>query len=188
MTIEKKTIRSDIPGHQTYLNGNIAYAGTPVEEQRRMIVSRDIAINGSIASCDHLLIEGNVEAAQFSARRLDILEPGLFVGSADVNEAVIAGRFEGRLVVNGRLTLKPSARVYGDIQYGALEIESGAVVEGQLAQIVPPAIEAAPEAEVKLQAPVASSNVENLFPEEEEGDNKAEEAKGPRVFRRAVGY
>ncbi len=185
MTIEKKTIRSDIPGHQTFLNGSIAYAGTPVEEQSRMIIGRGISINGSIASCDHLIIEGKVEAAEFNARRLDILEVGCFSGSAEVNDAVIAGRFEGNLVVTGRLTLKPSARVSGDVRYGALEVESGAVVDGRISQIAPAVVEQVPAPTLKVQAPMIASNVEKLFDDEEEG---SDEQKGPRVFRRAVGF
>lgn len=187
MTIEKKTIRSDIPGHQTYLNGSIAYAGTPAEEQHRMIVGRDITINGSIASCDHLIVEGFVEAAHFAARRLDILEPGLFVGAAEVQDAVVAGRFEGSLVVTGRLTIKSTGRVYGEIRYGALEIESGATVEGQIMQMAPVVVEAVQqEVPVKLQAPVIQDNVESLFASDAAEVEKEE--KGARVFRRAVGY
>lgn len=188
--IEKKTIRSDIPGHQTFLNGNIAYAGSPSEEQRRMIVGRDIVIGGSISSCDHLMVEGTVEAAEFGARRLDILETGLFLGAALVNEAVIAGRFEGRLTVTGRLTVKGTGRIYGDIQYGTLEIESGAHIEGNIVKIAPVA-EPVAEIPVKVQAPLIADNVEKLFDDaaEEEGDaDETEQQKGPRVFRRAVGY
>ena len=73
MTIEKKTIRSDIPGHHTMMMNSISYAGTTQEESRRLVIGREITLNGNIAACEHLVIEGTVEAQNFSARRLDIL-------------------------------------------------------------------------------------------------------------------
>lgn len=187
MTIEKKTIRSDIPGHQSFLNGFGPAAAS--EEQRRLIVGRNITLNGTIAACDHLVVEGIVEAASFTARRMDILEAGLFTGAADVGDAVIAGRFEGRLTVPGRLVIKSTGKVFGEIQYGAIEIESGAIVDGHMSQLPQPVIEKTPEAmPLKAQASVIQNNVEALFPAETEDEENEKAEKGPRVFRRAVGY
>lgn len=186
MTIEKKTLRSDIPGHQSFLSGYGTNAAS--EEQRRLIVGREITLNGTICACDHLVVEGMVEAAGFTARRMDILETGLFTGAADVDDAVIGGRFEGRLTVPGRLVIKSTGRVYGEVQYGAVEIESGAVVDGHMSQLPQAVAEKTPEPQ-PLKAPATPSNVEALFPaDEEEEDGGAQAEKSPRVFRRAVGY
>src|SRR5437868_3074491 len=98
MNVEKKTIRSDIPGHQSML-------GTTTEDARRMTVGRGISLNGVIAACEYLTIEGTVQTENFKARRLEIAESGLFAGSGEIQDAVISGRIEGRLVVTGRLTI-----------------------------------------------------------------------------------
>jgi cytoskeletal protein CcmA (bactofilin family) len=179
MSVEKKTIRSDIPGHNSLMNASISYAGSTQEEGRRLIVGRDISLNGDIGCCDHLVVEGTVNAQGFSARRIDILEAGVFAGSAHVQDAVIAGRFEGKITVSGRLTVKSTGRVYGEISYGSVECEAGARIEGQMIVIEPAAVE-----QPVLAAPLVNDNVENLF------DNSDEESteERPRVFRRAVGY
>jgi len=162
MTVEKKTIRSDIPGHHAYLNG--PHAG---DDTRRMIVGRDIALNGEITACEHLVIEGAITAASFAARRLDVLEPGLFSGKAEVHQAVIAGRFDGNLTVTGRLTVKSTARITGEIAYATLEAEAGSRIEGQMS-VLPSAAETlvqplpAPVAHKALRGPV-TCNVEKLF-------------------------
>lgn len=176
MSVEKKMIRSDIPGHTAMLNGGYAAVA---EESRRLIVGRDISLNGDIGCCDHLVVEGTVNAQGFSARRIDILEAGSFVGSAHVQDAVIAGRFEGKLTVTGRLTVKSTGRVSGEIEYASVECEAGAKIDGQMNMIPAPA--AAVE-QPALAAPTLNDNVENLFETEEES------TEGPRVFRRAVGY
>ncbi len=183
MSIEKKTIRSDIPGHSSMLNSSNTYAASSQEESRRLIVGREISLNGDIGCCDHLVVEGTVNAQGFSARRVDILEAGVFAGSAHVQDAVIAGRYEGKLTVSGRLTIKSTGRVTGEVEYGSVECEAGAKIEGRMT-VIP-----APAATAEQPAPAASvasdnDNVENLF------DNSDEESteERPRVFRRAVGY
>lgn len=179
MSIEKKTIRSDIPGHQTLLHGTVAYAGSAQEEGRRLIVGRDITLNGAIASCDHLVVEGTVHAQSFTARRVDILESGFFAGNAEVQDAVIAGRFEGKLRVPGRLTVKATGRIYGEIEYGTLEAEAGAKIEGQLIALPPVSAEASAPAEI-----VTNDNLENSSGDTEEGSTE----ERPKVFRRAIGF
>lgn len=183
MTIEKKTLRSDIPGHHTLMNGSLSYAGSTQEEARRLIVGRDITLNGDISCCDCLVVEGTVHAQGFTARRLDILDIGFFAGSATVQDAVIAGRFEGKLSVPGRLTVKSTGCIYGEIEYGILEVEAGARIEGQMNALSTVSVsENLPALEAQH-----NDNVETFF---ETGTAEAVETTEdrPRVFRRAIGF
>lgn len=157
MTIEKKTIRSDIPGSHVFLNGNIGYVGSTADDARRLVVARDISLSGQISACAYLVIEGVVQADSFTTRRMDILESGLFHGTAEMQECVIAGRFEGKLSVLGRLTVKPTGQIYGEIEYGILEVEAGAKIEGKMTCVAPLAVE--PPAPLEIVA----DNVEKLF-------------------------
>lgn len=134
MTVEKRTIRTDIPGHQALLHGG---SGASVDETRRMVVGRDIALKGDIASCDHLIVEGVVEAKMLTTRRLDILEHGLFAGVAEAHDACISGRFQGHLCVRGRLTVKAGAYIVGDVEYGEIEAEAGCRLEVNLRVLAP---------------------------------------------------
>jgi cytoskeletal protein CcmA (bactofilin family) len=184
MTVEKKVIRSDIPGHHTSLHSSARHVSPATEETSRLVVARNISLSGEISACENLVVEGAINAPAFRARRLEVAEGGLFVGTADVQDAVISGKFEGRLSVPGRLTVKSTGRIQGEVSYGTLEVEGGGKIEGQLLPLVLhapveiPALESA--AKKKLQ-PV--DNVENLF------DMKSvdPERKSPRVFRRTAG-
>jgi cytoskeletal protein CcmA (bactofilin family) len=188
MSVEKKTIRSDIPGHHTLLNGS--QAASAQDEARRLVIGRDISLNGDISSCAHLVIEGTVNAQSFQGRRMDIQETGFFAGAAQLQDAVIAGRFEGKLSVSGRLTVKSTGRLYGEVDYGTIECEAGARIEGRLLVMAPVVAEQpAPVA----AAPQTNDNVENMFDaqnvansdETSSGETSTDER--PRVFRRAVG-
>ncbi len=99
---------------------------------RRLTIGAGITMSGEIESCDYLLVEGTVEAALKGASVLDIAETGVFYGTVEIDDATIAGRFEGDITAHGRLTLREGATVTGTIAYKELEIEAGAVIDGKL--------------------------------------------------------
>ncbi len=109
--------------------------------ERRLIVGRDIALAGEIDECDQLVVEGTMEATLRAGKRLDVYQTGLYRGSATVQEADIAGRFEGELNVAGRLRLRGTSQVSGNIRYSEIEVEAGAQISGQF-QFVPPQVPA----------------------------------------------
>ena len=97
-----------------------------------LIIGRDIQVKGEIASCQSLIVEGRVEAS-LVAESLQVLNGGLFKGSAEVERADIAGTFEGTLTVRGELAIKASGRATGTIRYERIRIETGGEIAGQVA-------------------------------------------------------
>jgi cytoskeletal protein CcmA (bactofilin family) len=122
-------------------------ANSDSEESRRLIVGRGIALAGEIAACDRLVVEGRVEATLSKSRVVEIHEAGSFKGTADVDEAVISGRFDGTLSVRGRLSVRATGCVVGEIRYGQLEVEAGGQINGTLQ---PLHSDAQPQRETKL--------------------------------------
>jgi cytoskeletal protein CcmA (bactofilin family) len=110
---------------------------------RKLIVGRDISLSGEITSCDVLVVEGTVEAKLRDGRNIDIAESGLFKGSVEIDEADIAGRFEGDLTVRGRLRVRASGRINGSIRYGQLEVEAGGRLVGEIQTLSSPSEKAA---------------------------------------------
>ena len=117
----------DIPGP-----GRGRTADSDREGGKKLIVGRDIVLNGKIAACDRLVVEGSVEATLDNSKVIEIAESGVYKGTAEIDEAVISGRLEGTLVVRGQLTVKASGRVSGEIRYGRIAIETGGIVTGTL--------------------------------------------------------
>lgn len=101
-------------------------------EQKKLIVGRDIFLNGEIRTCDSLVVEGKVEAVLSDCRAIDIAGSGEFRGSAEIESADISGRFDGDLVVRQRLTIRATGKVLGKIRYGQLEVERGGVISGTI--------------------------------------------------------
>ena len=127
---------------------------------RRLVIGEGITMSGEIESCDHLLVEGSVEAALKGAKDLEISETGKFYGSVEIENATIAGHFEGEINVSGRLTVSSSGVITGSIAYGELQIEAGATLDGRLAPMgATPAKKAKGKAAAKkddAQLPLAS--------------------------------
>lgn len=105
---------------------------TDAPDPKVLIVGREISLNGQITSCDKLIVEGKVEATLTDSRFVEIAESGTFKGSADIEEAEIRGRFDGKISVRGRLLIRGTGRVTGEIRYGQLEIECGGQISGTI--------------------------------------------------------
>jgi cytoskeletal protein CcmA (bactofilin family) len=137
----------DIPGTMPYgrpMTGTMGGYGAsshaaynPYGSGRKLIIGEGITMSGEIEHCDHLIVEGTVQATLKDAKLLDISEAGVFYGTVDIEEATIAGRFEGDINVAGRLTVKASGVITGSIRYKELAIEAGATLEGTLSPVSP---------------------------------------------------
>jgi cytoskeletal protein CcmA (bactofilin family) len=116
-------------------------------EHKKLIVGRDISLNGEIRTCDTLVVEGRVEAVLQDCKNIEILTPGEFKGAAEVDVADISGQFNGDLTARSRLIVRTGGKVLGKIRYGQLEIERGGVLSGE--------VEVLPEAQI-AHAPTAA--------------------------------
>lgn len=110
--------------------GAVASSSSQGAEPKVLLIGREISLTGQITACDKVIVEGRVEAQLTESRFVEITESGQFKGSAEVEEAEVRGRFEGRLSVRGRLLIRGSGKVSGEIAYGQLEIECGGEISG----------------------------------------------------------
>jgi len=127
-------------------------------EARKLIIGQGINMSGEIECCDHLLVEGSVEASLKGASLLEISETGVFYGTVEIDEATIAGRFEGDLMVNGRLTVRSTGSVTGTITYKEFAVEAGAVVDGKISPLTGAAAGAKKPAAKDGKAKIAPRN------------------------------
>ncbi len=99
---------------------------------KKLIVGREIALNGQINSCDKLIVEGRVEADIRDCREIEIAESGTFRGEAEIETADISGVFEGSLTTRELLIVRASGRITGKVRFGQLEIERGGEIVGDV--------------------------------------------------------
>lgn len=100
--------------------------------RRVLTVGHDILLKGEIATCDRLVIEGEVDATLNEVHTVEIAETGSFKGAAEIEDAEISGKFNGELIVRGRLVIYGTGKVSGKITYGEIEIERGGELTGTI--------------------------------------------------------
>lgn len=116
------------------------YASGPADDRtmgsygdgKKLIVGREIALNGQISSCEKLVVEGRVEASMSECREIEIAESGMFKGEAEIEVAEISGTFEGTIIARDLLIIRATGRITGSVRAGRLEVERGGEIQGDV--------------------------------------------------------
>lgn len=162
-------------GANTPANNPYAGGQNDTGNGRKLVIGQGITMSGEIESCEHLIVEGTIEATLKGASVLDVYETGAFLGTVEIDEANIAGRFEGDITVKGRLTIEATGQVIGSISYKELSMEAGAVIDGSVSPIG--SANAASMANKKAAAPKAKKASANNGAELPFSDKSAEAAE-----------
>lgn len=128
----------------------------PSEAGNKLIVGPNIKLKGSeITDCEILVVEGRVEASM-NSRDIRIAEGGVFSGKAEIDVAEVRGTFEGELTARKRLVVYSTGRVNGTIRYGALMVEEGGTITGNMAtHSAGPSLAKLPDASAQTTTPEA---------------------------------
>lgn len=131
----------DVPGRSVSIPGLPAKPANTGEgddsvaiEPQHLLIGREIHLKGGkITSCKRLTLDGQVEEATLSgAQVLEVSPVGTFRGKAEVDEAVIAGHFEGELTARKRLVVRETGSITGKVSYGSIIIEPGGQISGEM--------------------------------------------------------
>jgi cytoskeletal protein CcmA (bactofilin family) len=128
----------DVPSRRS----SYAEGGNVPPDARRLTVGREITLTGEIATCDVLVVEGHVSATLRDGRMIEITEAGMFQGTVEIDNADIAGKFEGDLIVHNRLTIRATGKIAGRVQYGELEVMAGGQITGEIQAVAQPMAQA----------------------------------------------
>jgi cytoskeletal protein CcmA (bactofilin family) len=102
------------------------------DDARKLIVGREIRLTGEISCCAHLVVEGMVQANLADSRLIEVAANGSYRGKAEVDDADIAGAFDGELVVRNLLLIRGTGRVNGTVRYRQLQVECGGGLTGEI--------------------------------------------------------
>jgi cytoskeletal protein CcmA (bactofilin family) len=95
-------------------------------------VAAGCRLTGDVETDGPFLLCGAVQGDGRIGGTLSLTAEASWEGEARVAAAVIAGRFTGRLVVEGKLEIGASAVIHADIVAHAVAIARGAVVDGDM--------------------------------------------------------
>ena len=103
------------------------------------LIAQNTAVSGDVRFSDQLYvnghIEGNINAEEGSEATLMISDVGSVKGQIHAPFVVINGRVEGDVHAGTRVELAANARISGNVYYKLIEMQLGAMVEGQLVHV-----------------------------------------------------
>lgn len=87
-------------------------------------------LNGEIDSGGDIRVDGTLTGSVKVEGKLVLGPSGKIEGDVECGQAIIAGELKAKITSKNQLTLKSSAKLYGEIFAGKLEIEPGAIFTG----------------------------------------------------------
>ncbi|MDB5316584.1 MAG: hypothetical protein JWO26_3734 [Rhodospirillales bacterium] len=107
-------------------------AGAEANERRTLVVGKGISLQGTVADAERLVVDGTVESQMIQAQQLFVSHSGVFKGEVQVEEAEIAGIFDGTITANGSLTIRATGKVLGVARTKKLSVEEGGQLSGRM--------------------------------------------------------
>lgn len=115
---------------------SVMTAARPAEaedpERRTLVVGRGISVQGTVADCERLVVQGTVDSTLIQATEIEVAIGGVFKGGVEVENAVIAGTIDGTVTARGSLVVKSTGRVIGTAHCRRLQVEDGGQITGQI--------------------------------------------------------
>ncbi|RAI61114.1 polymer-forming cytoskeletal protein [Roseicella frigidaeris] len=127
-------------------------------ERRTLVVGRGISLQGTVTDAERLVVEGTVESQMIQASELFVAQSGICKGELQVEDAEIAGLFDGTITARNSLVIRASGKVNGTARCRKLSVEEGGQVSGQMEMLTEAQAAAAPRAAVP--APVIPAPAE----------------------------
>lgn len=87
-------------------------------------------MEGKVKATSDIRIDGTIKGELDCESKVIIGPSGIIEGTIRCKNAVIEGKFEGTLIVAELLNIRETAKVTGEVSYGKLVVQSGAVISG----------------------------------------------------------
>jgi cytoskeletal protein CcmA (bactofilin family) len=95
------------------------------------ILGKGTEFSGKIKSAGIVRIEGKMDGELETSQDVIIVEGASINANVKARHAVISGVYNGNIVLDGKLEIRNTGQVFGDVKVAGIVIEDGGVFEGQ---------------------------------------------------------
>ena len=97
------------------------------------LIGKSVSIKGELSGSEDLFMDGNLEGTVIlSESRLTIGPNGRVKADLQVRDLIVFGLLNGNVVASGRIELRQTAIVNGDIVASRLSVEESATIKGRV--------------------------------------------------------
>ena len=107
-------------------------ASEGTDDDIESVIGEHTTIDGTFRSENSIRVRGTVQGEIESQRSILVEEQANVTAKVTGATVMIAGQINGQVYCDGRVEIKPTGRVIGEINAGKLIMQEGAFFEGQL--------------------------------------------------------
>jgi cytoskeletal protein CcmA (bactofilin family) len=97
------------------------------------VIGKSVTIRGELSANEDLYLDGEIHGTvSLPGNRLTIGPNSSVRADVRVRDVIVFGRLEGNIQASGRVELRQSAHMLGDIHAARLSIEENATVKGRI--------------------------------------------------------
>lgn len=97
------------------------------------VIGKSVAIRGDLSGKEDLYMDGDIEGGiSLPENTLTVGPNARVIADVHARDVIVHGKLEGNLHVSGRVELRHSASVHGDIFAGRISIEENALLKGKV--------------------------------------------------------
>lgn len=96
------------------------------------IIGASIKVKGNFQGQGDIIVEGAIEGSLKTDANIFIGDKAKVTANLESKDAVVNGEIRGNIKAKNYLAIGGTAKIFGDVQYGELSVEKGALINGQL--------------------------------------------------------
>jgi len=96
------------------------------------VIGASVKVKGNFQGQGNIIVEGALEGSLKTNANLYVGDKAQVVANIEAKTAIINGELRGNIKAKGYLAIGETARIFGDVHYGEISVEKGAVINGQL--------------------------------------------------------
>ena len=97
------------------------------------VIGKSVVIRGDVSGSEDLYLDGEIQGTVvLSSNRLTIGPNAHVLANLEVRDIIVNGHVEGNIHASGRVDLRATAIVHGDIFTSRLSIEEKASIQGRV--------------------------------------------------------
>ncbi len=104
----------------------------PVRDSVETIVGKESSVQGTIRSEHSIRVQGSAQGEIESKRAVYVEEGARVNAKVTASEITVSGSVDGQIFSTGRVEIKPTGHVTGEINAASLVMQEGAYFDGQM--------------------------------------------------------
>ena len=128
------------------------------------VIGKSVIIRGELSGEEDLFMDGDIEGTiTLKANRLTVGPNARVLADIDVRDIVVFGKVTGNVRASGRIELRETAAVSGDIFASRLSIEENATIQGRV-ELTAPATPTSAPTPVPTTPPAVQATLPDIEP------------------------